>query len=130
MKYLQDYTENLQTELFNSNSAFFAFNDQQVNEGLKKYPNLTREELTNLGGGLICPKDKAKDIINGLDAIQEQGMQQDLKENGKEGIIIRELYNYESFYTSDPSDAIEKLKPYNFTEAEIIAAYRKELIKA
>lgn len=126
MKHLADYTEQAQTDLFRANDAFFAFSDKQVYEQLEKLPHLRMENLTNLGAGLICPKDKAPEVINGLSTIQEAGMQQDIKENGKQAIIIRELYNYESFYTGDPSDAIRKLKPYKFTEGEILEAMRLE----
>jgi len=48
---------------------------------------------------MICPKGELKNVLTALDDIQNQGIKKDITENGIEAFIMRELYNYESFYT-------------------------------
>jgi hypothetical protein len=129
MKHLQDYQEVAQTALFEKEHAFFAFGDD-----LKKEFNILKdngillegEKLTSIGAGLYVPTKNKKALIEGIDSIYKGAIAQDIKENGKEGIIIRELYNYECFYTGDISDAVDRLKPYGFTSDDICKAYSKE----
>lgn len=114
MKYLRDYQEPQQSDFLKTHGCFFAFSnaqfDEQCEEGI---------EYTNIGGGLLCPKSKAKAVIEGINDIYNNAIQQDLKENGKTAIIRRELYNHECFYTGDYSPVLDVLKPYSITEAEI-----------
>lgn len=121
MKYLQDYQEERQTALFNSTGAFFAFSQSQFNEGKKE-----GIKYVNCQGGMICPKDNVIILIEGLDQIYKEAIQQDIKENGKEAIIKRELYNYECFYTYDTKSAVDALHGYGFTDDDIIAVFNTE----
>lgn len=114
MNYLSDYMEQPQTKLFNETGVFFAFSMKQFNE--QKKEGIT---YTPLDGGLICPKEHVTYLIERLDAIYKTAFEQDLKENGKEKIILRELYNHECFYMYDPTSAIEKLEDYPITPQEI-----------
>lgn len=124
MKYLQDYQEKKQSELFEKTGSFFAFGDKQFNEAKKE-----GVKYVSLGAGLICPKENVDLLLNGLKAINKKAIAKDLKENGKEAIIIRELYNHECFYVGDILNAIEALKPYGFSDDEIREAYNKEYPK-
>lgn len=121
MKYLSHYVEKAQTEAFEKAGAFFAFSNSQFDEkkveGVKYY---------NMGAGLICPKDTAKQLLADLDAIQASGIKQDLAENGKEGVIKRELNNHECYYTMDITDCVDKLKDYGITAEEILAVFKVE----
>lgn len=122
MKHLQDYQETKQTELFNKTGSFFAFGQSQFNEAKKE-----GVKYVDMGGGLICPKETAKELTEGLDRIYAESISEDLKENGKEKIIIRELYNHECFYTGSINSAVDALIGYDFTREEIKAAYNKEM---
>lgn len=121
MKYLSEYTEKAQTNLFEKTGTFFAFSGKQYNESRK-----VNVKYINMGIGMICPEKNVKQLIDGLYSIQKGGIKQDVKENGIEKIIIRELYNYESFYTMDWTNAVEQLEQYGITEKEVRKIYFQE----
>ena len=124
MKYLQDYMEKRQTEAFDKAGAFFAFGNDQLKE--KRVDGV---EYWSLGGGLICPKGNEKELIDTLDLIWKESIAQDLAENGKEKIILRELANHEAWYTMDIESTKECLEPYGFTEKEIYTMFRNRKAK-
>lgn len=124
MKYLTDYTQQAQTELFNETGAFWAFGDKQFEE--KKKEGVTYVTIPYLSG-CICPKNQVKRLVDGLIEIGEKARKQDMEENGREAIIKRELYNHECFYTGCVDDAVETLAPYGITPQEVRAMYVKEL---
>ena len=109
MKYLQNYREEKQSTLFNETGAFFAFSEEQLIKGLN---GRDKSEVVNLGGGLIANKTQVKQIYEGLDRIENEAMEEDLKENGAEGIIRREFFNHETSYDGDESRVLDALKPY------------------
>ena len=121
MKYLQDYQENAQTRLFDKTGAFFAFSNKQFDEAKKD-----GVKYVSVGAGMICPTENVKELIETLHSIYKGAIKKDLKENGKETIIKRELYNHECFYTNDISDAVDKLEFYGFTEKEIYSVFNNE----
>lgn len=107
MKYLSEYTSGPQSELFDRLGAFFAF-------GQKSFDEKRREgvKYVNMGAGLLCPKDNAQALANGLEEIQTKGIAQDIAENGAEGIIEREYFNHECQITMSTEDAEIALKTY------------------
>lgn len=121
MKYLQDYTQEKQTQLFKETKAFFAFGTKQFNE-----QRTEGVKYVDMGMGLICPKENAKKLKEGIDLIHKNGIEEDVKENGIDAIINRELYNHECFYTGDPTACIEALVDYPVTDKKIISSYHKE----
>lgn len=121
MKFLQDYQEQAQTELLNRTGSFFAFSQQQFDES--KQPNTS---YVACGLGLICPKQNVDTLLAELDTIYKSAIQQDIKENGIEKIIIRELYNHECFYTGDIDDVICKLQGYGIDDDLISKTYSSE----
>lgn len=121
MKYLSNYISEKQTAVFNETGAFFAFSDKQFLENKKdgiKY--------VHMGGGLICPEEKAGELVTGLDNVYKAGIKQDLEENGRGGVIKRELANHEAYYTGDIDSTVEVLTPYGITREEIQAIYKEE----
>jgi hypothetical protein len=122
MNYLTDYTNKKQTELFNKTGAFFAFSDKQFYE--QKQAGV---KYKSLGFGLICPADKCKEVLDSLEQITKDGIALDLKDNGKEKIIKRELYNYEAFYTGNIEEVADTLQGYGITRAEVWNVYVTEL---
>jgi len=114
MKYLTDYTEEGLTDILYRLGAFFAFNKEQFakeeKEGVK---------YVSMGAGLICPRDNVKQLIEEMDGNYKKGIETDLKENGKENIIKRELENHECYYQYDVEPAIRALAGYDITDAEV-----------
>ncbi len=115
MKYLQDYIQDKQTALFNKYNIFFAFSHTQLKEGLDKHDAKAKDYCT-IGAGLCCPTDKAKEVEDGLDKIYIEGIAQDIAENGKKAIILRELNNHEAYYTHDVSSTYDSLYGYDVTK--------------
>ena len=112
MKYLSDYMEAKQTALFKKTGTFFAFNKEQYEQ--RKKDNIT---YVNLGQGM-------------LNKIYKDSIKQDIKENGKDSIILRELYNHEAFYVGSIEDTIHKLEDYPFTKNDILKVYQKNYEEA
>lgn len=125
MKYLQHYTEQATTALLKENGAFFAFSDAQFNEQKKE-----GVEYVNTFGGMVCPKENARAILDGLSAITAKGIAADIAENGKEAIIKRELSNHEAYYTGDTTSTVDALSGYGFTLEDIQNVYKTERLTA
>tara|TARA_R100001443_G_scaffold110033_1_gene121717 strand:+ start:892 stop:1293 length:402 start_codon:yes stop_codon:yes gene_type:complete len=127
MKYLNDYTEQAQTNLFKQRKVFFAFSNEQFIEGMKKHFLTKQDQITGLGSGMYCPRNQAKKVLKELNKIYTNAIKQDIAENGIERIIKRELLNHECHYTGDPTACIEKLKDYpNITEDLINKIFYKK----
>jgi len=121
MKYLINYIEEAQTKAFEKAGAFFAFSDKQFEEQKKE-----GVKYSHIGAGLICPKENCKSLVKALGVIHKAGMEQDLKENTKEGVIKRELANHEAYYTGSIESTFDALEPYGITAEEILTVFRKE----
>lgn len=111
MKYLSDLMEEKQTILFNNTKTFFAFSSEQLEEGKKKH-NIKNIKLVSMGGGMICPKENAETLSEGLEKIYNDAILEDIELHTLNRIILRELANHECFYTGDVTDCVEKLKDY------------------
>ncbi|MEZ9698813.1 hypothetical protein AB4455_12085 [Vibrio sp. 10N.261.46.E12] len=122
MKYLSHYIQDKQTQAFNEAGAFFAFSNQQFADEKKE-----GVKYASLGMGLICPVDNAKQLMTRLDSIAQEGIAEDIKENGKAAIIRRELFNHECFYTNEICDCVEKLEDYGITYDEIYTVFNHVL---
>ncbi len=109
MKYLSDIMEDSQTQLFKDTGTFFAFSADQFynNERFVK-----GTKYIDAGAGMYVPKDNYKTLADGLERIHKEAVLEDIKMHGTQAIIDRELWNYECFFSSDISDAVDKLKPY------------------
>lgn len=119
MKYLSDYSEQKQTALFDSLGAFFAFSNKQFEEKQKE-----GVKYISMGCGMITPEKNVKQLIDGLSNINKECIELDIAENGIDGIIRRELFNHECFYTGDIDSCIDKLQDYPISPEAIQAAYR------
>jgi len=114
MKYLNDYTKEETTRAFKKAGAFFAFSDKQFEEEKKE-----GVKYLSLGAGLICPEETAKQLMKDIANATENGIKQDIAENGAKKIIARELRNNEAFYTGDISDTMRTLSAYGFTTEKV-----------
>ena len=120
MKYLSDYMEEKQTALFKKTGTIFAFSDKQFEEGKVKGKLYSR-----IGQGVLTEKGNEIEVIEGLNAIYKESIKTDIRKNGKDKVILRELLNHEAFYTGDLQDTIHKLEDYPFTEDDINHIYQK-----
>lgn len=125
MKYLNDYTQEKTTKLLDNLGAFFAFSKKQFDEQM-----VPGTKYVNMNLGMICPKQNVIKMNYNYMYIVKEGIKQDIRENGKEGIIIRELYNHEAFYTGNIEDTHSCLDGYNITMEEVRKAFYKELPNA
>ncbi len=125
MKYLT-YTDKEMSIAFKKSKAFFAFNQKQLEKGKKENKIKKDTILVNIGAGLICPEENVSILKKELSNSQENGIKRDIKENGKKNIIIRELNNYESFYSNDITDVVIELEKYGITEKEILSIYKQK----
>lgn len=103
-KYLSQYIEESRNKLFEQTGAFFAFGQKQFDEAKKEGVN-----YVSLGGGLICPKENVKTLVDGLENTLIEGVKNDVKDNGNKAIIQREYFNYETQLTGYKDDAINAL---------------------
>lgn len=106
MKNLSCYTSQKQSDLWERTGSFFAFSTEQFNEKKKegvKYVSM------GTGTGLLVPKEHVKEVVESLTTIHENGIDEDVKENGAEAIIQREYLDYECQITCDSTDAREAL---------------------
>lgn len=101
MKYLSNYMEQAQTDAFEKFGAFFAFGSEQFKEKQKQ-----GVEYVNMGYGLICPKENAKQLNDTLDSIYIEAVKLDVSENGAAKIIEREYFNHETQLTGDKSSML------------------------
>lgn len=126
MKYLSDYMQQAQSDLFKKKKVFFAFSNEQFKEGMEKHKLSKETQITRLGQGMYCPTTFAGQVVVELDKIYRDSIQQDIADNGIKKIIKRELSNHECYYTWDTTDCVEKLKDYpNITEELINQIFNK-----
>jgi len=122
MKYLIDYMKAKQNELFQRTGTIFAFSDKQFEEQRKE-----NVKYVDMGSGMITEKPFVEEVINELDKIHKEAMVQDIKENGIQGVIQRELENYETYYTNDLEPAMDALESYpEITQDDIINVYQRK----
>jgi len=119
MNTLNDYTQEKQTKLFNDTGAFFAFSSEQFNEKQKK-----GVKYVAMASGLMVPKENFKKLFNGLKSINDDGVKQDISDNGITAIIHRELANYEAQITGDISNTVEALEDYGITRSQVSKEYK------
>ena len=124
MRYLQDYMEEKQTALFKRTGTIFAFSNKQFDE-----QKVEGKQYSRIAQGMLTEKGNEIEVINGLDKIYKDSIQQDMKENGKDKVILRELFNHECFYTGEITDTIHKLEDYPITEDDISQVFAKNWAK-
>jgi hypothetical protein len=115
---IQKITDDLLSEVFEKYGTFFAFSDKQFKEQRKD--GVT---YVSLQSGMITPKDTADAMLKELDKAIDTAQAKDKELNSKEEIILRELINYESFYTCSTADATERLELYGYTADEVRQVY-------
>lgn len=125
MKTLNDYTQDKITNLLTKYGGFFAFSDKQVKEN-----GIEGVDYVNCGSGLIAPRNNAKKLMIEIIKVGDEGIKQDLAENGIEAIIKRELSNYEAYYTGEIYDTVDALKDYGITRKQVKEVFNRKFEKS
>ena len=99
--------EKPQTDLFKKTGTIFAFSDKQFEE-----QEVKGKKYSALGSGMYTQKGNEKEVVETLEKIYNKAVNQDLKDNGKDQVILRELLNHEAFYTGEIEDTIHSLEGY------------------
>ena len=118
MKNLSTYIDEKINHLLIKYNGFFAFSEKQFEEAKKE-----NVKYVCWGAGLYHEAGKSEEFDEDFKLIIKEAIEQDLKENGKEAIIERELENYECYYTNDINEAVINLKDYDITYDEIQAVF-------
>lgn len=113
MKFLNEYTNVLKSEVMKKFGAFSAFSKDKKD---LKQPNI---KYVRCGDGYYVPKANATLLINAMKEAHLKAIAQDVAENGKDAIIRRELYNHEAIYTWDIESTFDCVKPYGYTEQDV-----------
>lgn len=98
IKPLTKYVEDVQSKVFDDNGAFFAFSDKQLNEQRKEGVDYV---LLGEGSGLICPRENAKVVMDGVSSTHKAGVELRLKDYTVSQIAQYELSNHEAQISYD-----------------------------
>lgn len=114
-------------ELSDKCHLFWAFSDEQFNEGKAKHPLVGDEKYVAIGAGGYMPKRYLDTWIEGTKVI-DRWRKAEIKRAKAEEVILYELNNYEAFYTGEIDDAMEVLGD-NYTREEVMAVYNANVNK-
>lgn len=90
--------------------VFWAFNNEQFNEGIAKCELLEGEKVVSIGAGGYIPKKNVQSFIDGQKSIEKWF--KNATKTMKEEHILYELNNHECFYTGSIESAANVL-PYS-----------------
>lgn len=115
------------SEIMEKNGLFWAFNDEQMKEGIEKHDISKENKVCSIGMGGYLPFKNYKSYVADMNELNkwEKEQKKILKENKAEQkkAILYELGNYECFYTGDLTDVYE-LFP-NIDKKEINKVYNE-----
>ena len=131
MKTIQDIRneqDQKNTELFNSVGLFFAFNNEQLEQGKAKFPLKEGDKYVSIGMGGILPKSNVDAFLDGLELIKKW-YKKEVNANKaiRRSLIAYELNNHEAYYTGSISDTLAALGS-DFTRKEVIKVYNEEIL--
>jgi len=124
---LKEERQEKNSELFNKVGLFWAFSNEQFEEG--KTPLKEGDKYVSIGMGGYLPKSNVEAFTSGLEEIKKWYNEEIKKNKAEKAEIIYELNNHECFYTHDISGVVSMFAG-TYTEEEIIAVFVKELKKA
>lgn len=120
--------ETAQSQLFKQLRLFWAFNDQQLEEGKKSINWQDGEKLVSIGAGGIIPKANIDEFLNGMEKINKEYKAAVKVNKLRHKLIAHELANHECYYTGDIQPALNALGE-GYTREEVLIIYRTEFKK-
>jgi hypothetical protein len=134
IKELKQKRQDMYSFAFNELGVFFAFNNEQFNESVNKLKDkkllLDNEKVAPIGAGGYIPSKNLNAFLSECKKIEKwyKFQVKELKD-AKKDLILHELKNYECFYSSDISDALEVLIPLGIKKNEIEKVYQDNFQK-
>lgn len=106
---IKKQSEEKMSQLFKDCRVFFAFSNQQFDEGKTSLEE--GEKYVRLPHGGFCPKFQVEKLIKGMEDLKAWEKKEIKKhKEGVNEVILYHLNNFECFYTGDPSEAWEQVK--------------------
>ena len=102
---------------------FWAFNKEQLNEGMAKNPLEKGDKFVSIGAGGFMPKSHVDEWIAGMKAITK--WTKESKKNDNE-VIRYELSNYECYYCGDIEDAMPRLSELGYTRQQVLKVFKNK----
>jgi len=122
MKYLSDYIDEGTKGLNDKHKVFFAFNEEQFSEGVNKY-NLNCDDVKGGGSGIYGLPEGLQGYYKDFSDAHDKAVTQDIKDNGLDAIIQRELMNYEAHLSYDLINVKTALGWYKITDEHFNKQY-------
>jgi len=124
-KEIKDKHSKNYNDIMTEHEVFFAFNNNQFDEGKAKIGITDNKDLCSIGAGGYMPKTNA-DKMSQLLKEETKRYNKELREakDQKEQAILYELNNHEAFYTGRLDEVIDIFKGF-YTKEDIKAVYKK-----
>ena len=123
MKYLNHYLKQTQGNIFEKNGVFFAFNNKQFEEGVKKVGANKNNKVTKVdlgvNTGCYVLSRNYETFLKEFEKSYDEAIRLDMKENGCKKIIWRELENHEFQISNDIEPILNALELYPISIKEI-----------
>ena len=110
--------------LIEKSDLFFAFSNEQFEEGMSKATLNEGDELVRFFGGFI-PKSQRPALIAGFEEISKAEREQIKEFKLEEDEVLFELANHEAFYVGDIEDTLQALDGKGYTREFVTQVYRK-----
>ena len=117
--------DNLNT-IMDQHQVFWAFSQEQLEQGKAKIGITDNKELTSIGMGGFLPKAKADGLFLAIEQ-ENKRYRKELRaaKEAKEQAIAYELSNHEAYYTGDIQPVVELFAGL-YTAKDIQAVYLKQ----
>lgn len=103
--------------------VFWAFSNEQFDEGKAKIGLLAGERLTDIGAGGFIPSKNVDIFTQGMKAIRLAFKEAMKDEKARKAHILYELNNHEAYYTRDIEDTLSALGS-DFTREEVLKVFK------
>ncbi len=124
LKEIKDKKQKDYNDLFTTCGVFWAFSNEQFEEGKAKNPIAEGEKYLSIGGGGYMPKRNIQALEDVIKAIEATYKAQIAQYKQREANILYELNNHEAYYTGSIEDTLEALGS-EYTTEEVQAVYKK-----
>jgi hypothetical protein len=101
---------------------FFAFSNEQLNEGMAKHPLTEGDKYVSIGAGGFMAKSKVDTFLNGSEQINKWYKAAIKSNKARKANILYELCNHEAFYTNSLNDTLAALG-VNYTRSEVLEVF-------